>query len=465
MKKSNRINKNRIIAGFLCFTFAMGSLFSAKSISNAEGYWPSDIDVTAEAAIVMEYETGTILYEKNMNEKHYPASITKILTGVLAVENSEMDEVVTFSKECIAKNETNGASHIARDVGEQMTIEQCLYGTMVASANECAWAVAEHISGDVETFVGLMNDKVKELGCKNTHFTNPNGLHSTEHYTSAYDMALIARYAYSNDKFRSIFGTKRYTIPPTNKHKEETYLSNHHLLLNNYKTGKYLYQYAVAGKTGYTTEADNTLVSIARKDGVTLICVIMKCPGGYKQYEDTRALFDFAFDNFSVYNISENFSMKSDASGSVGKLAETIDLIKIDEKGIVIIPKTASFSELKSEIISESDETEQSIGEVRFTFNGKNVGSAKIFFASSDLSAYPFDNLKSVPDENVEYYYPVLWPFFAGLGGILLIVAIVLFVRSKAIDIRVFRYRNIIQKRKPRTNLARIKRRNRRFGQ
>lgn len=453
---------NRLAALCVATTLILG-VFLPATESKAEGYWPSDMSVLSEAAIVMEYDTGTILYEKNIDEELYPASITKILTCIIAVENSEMDEVVTFSKECIAKNETNGASHIARDVGEQMTMEQCIYATMVASANECAWAIAEHIGGSIDVFADMMNKKAKEIGCTHSHFSNPNGLHNSDHYTSARDMALIARYAYANEKFRQMFGTKRYVIPPTNKHKEETPMSNHHGMFNNYRSAQYIYPYAVAGKTGYTTEAQSTLVTIAKKDGVTLVCVVLKNPGNYQHYADTKKLFDFAFDNFTTYNISENYSLKSDSAGSNGVLSKSIDLIRLDNKAMVVIPKTASFSELKTKIISESDEKSQSIGEVRFSFAGKEVGAAKIFFASTGLGGYPFDNLKSVEEAGVVYYYPVIWPFVIGLLAVALIVGIVFFIRSKAIDFRVFTYRNIIQKRKPHNNLAKIKRRNRRY--
>lgn len=461
MNKNNIFKRILSAAGALIITASI--VFSTTSTVRAEDYWPTDISVLSEAAIVMEYETGTILYEKNIDEELFPASITKILTCILAVENCELDEIVTFSKEAVARNETNGASHIARDVGEQMTLEQCIYATMVASANECAWAVAEHVAGDIESFADLMNAKVKELGCTHTHFSNPNGLHSPDHYTSAHDMALIARYAYSNEKFRTMFGTKRYVIPPTNKHKEETPMSNHHGLFNNYRSNQYIYPYAVAGKTGFTTEAGSTLVTIAKKEDVTLICVVLKNPGNYMHYQDTINLFDFAFDNFTTYKIAENYSLRSDTAGSNGSLADSIDLIRIDETGIVVIPRTASFTELKPQIISEYNEESQSIGEVAFSYASRQVGSAKIFFASSKTDEYPFDNLKSEADQTVAYYYPVLWPFFAGLAGVALIVGIIIFIRSKAIDFRVFKYRNFTQKRRPHTHFATIKRRNRRY--
>lgn len=209
---------------------------------SAAAYWPEAPETVSPAVILMELSTGTVLYEKNSTEAHYPASITKIMTTLVALENSDLNEVVTFSDRAI--DETYG-SGIARDYGEQMTMEQCLYAVMLESANECAFAVAEHVGGTMENFVDMMNAKAKELGCQNTHFANPNGLQDENHYTCAADMALIAQAAYENETFRIITGTKIYTIPPTNKHpNEETILRNHHDMLCTYHSAnaKYLYR-------------------------------------------------------------------------------------------------------------------------------------------------------------------------------------------------------------------------------
>ena len=153
------------------------------------------------------------------------------MTTMLALEHSTMDEVVAFSDDAIRYNQGD-TSHIARDYGEEMTMEQCLYAVMLESANECAYAVAEHVGqklgGDYRTFIDLMNEKAQELGCTNTHFNNANGLPDKEHWTSAHDMALISAEAYKNEAFREIIGTRSYRIPPTNKHDEITPLNNHH---------------------------------------------------------------------------------------------------------------------------------------------------------------------------------------------------------------------------------------------
>ena len=244
--------QNRLLILICIFVMVLSCIpqVSFAKASKKNQYWPDGPQIQSSAGIVMEAETGTVLYEKNSNDPHYPASITKILTTLLALENSKMDEVVTFSRDSVYKTEGSG---IARDVGEEMTMEQCLYGVMLASANECAYAVAEHVAGDIGTFIQMMNDRAAALGCQNTHFNNCNGLPDEQHYVSAYDMALIAREAFKNEAFRIICGTKSYTIPVTNKHTdEETPLHNHHQMLYPLRTRQYLYEYCLGGKTGYT---------------------------------------------------------------------------------------------------------------------------------------------------------------------------------------------------------------------
>ena len=268
-------------------------------VVQAADYWPEGPEVQSPSVILMEMSTGTVLYEKNSDERNYPASITKIMTTLLALENSDLNEVVTFSDDAINNTEGSG---IYRDYGEQMTMEQCLYAVMLNSANECAYAVAEHVGGTVEHFVDMMNEKAAELGCTNTHFANPHGLFDENHYTTAHDMALIAKAAYQNETFRIITGTARYTIPPTNKHDEPTDLQNHNEMLYPFKTLKYRYEYCTGGKTGYTDIARSTLVTYAERDGRRLVCVSLRT-NGRQIYTDTASLLDYGFNNFQNYSI------------------------------------------------------------------------------------------------------------------------------------------------------------------
>ena len=215
MKK--RFRWKQLLAGVLA---GLSLLPVVPQMVQAEDYWPDGMSAKSPSAIVMEVNTGTILYEKKIHKQYYPASITKIMTTLLAIDNCDMDQSGTFSADAVYNNEGD-TSHIARDLGEQLTVEQCLYGIMLESANECAYAIAEHVGeklgGDYQTFIDLMNKRAKELGCQDTHFNNCNGLPDEKHYVSAYDMALISAAAYKNETFRIITGASSYTIPATNK--------------------------------------------------------------------------------------------------------------------------------------------------------------------------------------------------------------------------------------------------------
>ena len=363
----------------------------------AADYWPDAPETLSPGVILMEESTGTILYEKNSDEAHYPASITKIMTTLLALENGNLSDMVTFSDDAINNTEGSG---IARDYGEQMTLEQCLYGVMLESANECAYAVAEHVGGTVENFVDMMNAKAKELGCTNTHFANPHGLQDENHYTTAHDMALIAQAAYQNETFRIIIGTKMYTIPPTNKHAEETVLRNHHDMLCTYHNAnrKYLYPYCVGGKTGYTATANSTLVTYAEKDGMTLICVVMNTQSP-NQFIDTVNLFDYAFDNFQVLNVAENdTNYSAETTVDNGNLDNIAPFVELDKDAVIVLPKTAEFSDTSSSV-EYNDSDPEIAGSITYTYAGRNVGKADIKTTGVVVEGYAFDNESTEEEE------------------------------------------------------------------
>ena len=386
----------------------------------AADYWPDAPETLSPSVILMEESTGTILYEKIMDEAHYPASITKIMTTLLALENGNLSDMVTFSDDAINNTEGSG---IARDYGEQMTLEQCLYGVMLESANECAYAVAEHVGGTVENFVDMMNAKAKELGCTNTHFANPHGLQDENHYTTAHDMALIAQAAYQNETFRIIIGTKMYTIPPTNKHAEETVLRNHHDMLCTYHNAnrKYLYPYCVGGKTGYTATANSTLVTYAEKDGMTLICVVMNTQSP-NQFIDTVNLFDYAFDNFQVLNVAENDTdYSAETTVDNGNLNNIAPFVELDKDAVIVLPKTAEFSDTSSSV-EYNDSDPEIAGSITYTYAGRNVGKADIKTTGVVVEGYAFDNESTEEEEQEAVSTVQVKPIVV----VLLIVAVIL---------------------------------------
>lgn len=250
----------------------------------------------------MDYDTGKILYDKNMDKPLYPASTTKIMTAILAVENSNLEDIVTVDQEVVSLTE---GSHIALEPGEKLTMEQMLYALLVQSANDAANAIAKHVSGSIEGFVQLMNDKAKEIGATNTNFVNPNGLHEDDHITTAYDLALIGRYAMENETIRKFVSTTRYTIEPTNKKTEARYLWNtNNLLAGNALINvdgvnvPYKYEGASGIKTGTTGQAGNCLVSFAERDGQRLIAVALKASGEANLYADSHKLLNYGFNTF-----------------------------------------------------------------------------------------------------------------------------------------------------------------------
>ena len=293
--------------------------------SNAIDGWPQGPQIYAESAIVMEASSGAILYNKDMDMKNYPASITKIMTALLTLENCSLDETVTYSYNATHTIDA-GSSSIYTTEDEQLTVEQSLYALMLESANECANGLAEHVAGSIDAFAEMMNQKAAELGCTNTHFTNANGLHNDEHYTSAHDMALITQAAIQNEDFLRISGTAKYQMQPTNKRDEITYMTNHHYMIAPYKgITKYLDDSVIAGKTGNTSVAKGTLVTVAERNGMTLIVVTMRTQStgekGVPLFTDTALLLDYASENFTPFNVSENETNFSVSGSSyIGKM-------------------------------------------------------------------------------------------------------------------------------------------------
>lgn len=395
------------------------------SVVKAENYWPDGPSIESASAVVMEVNTGTILYEKNSQEKKYPASITKIMTTLLALENSSLDETVTFSKNAVYLNEGD-TSHISRDVGEEMTMEQCLYAVMLASANECAYAVAEHVGeslgGDYQTFIDMMNERAEALGAVNTHFNNCNGLPDTEHWTCAYDMGLIACEAYKNENFRIITGTSTYTIPRTNKHKdEETLLTNHHKMLHYYKTSEYIYPYCTGGKTGYTDAAGSTLVTYAEKDGMTLACVVMNVKAPH-QFTDTKLLLDYCFDNFQIFNISENETSIADTMDKdTGILNTNTSFVTLDTDAYIILPKTVAFDD--AQVVFSTGQEDGRLAKFEYSYAGRTVGCVEIVTTGARVAQPELKEAQESEEDQLEIV--VIEPkliVFAILGVLALVI-------------------------------------------
>lgn len=442
----------------MCVLLSVVCFLSSSPIEvKATEYWPEAPEVESPSVILMEMTTGTVLYEKNSMEKNCPASITKILTTLIALENSDLNEVVTFSDESIDNTIGSG---IARDYGEQMTMEQCLYAIMLASANECAYAVAEHVGGTMENFVAMMNTKAAELGCTNTHFSNPHGLYEDEHYTCARDMALIAQAAYENETFRIITGTARYTIPPTNKHEEETPLQNHNEMLYPWQHMQYRYEYCTGGKTGYTDIARSTLVTFAEKDGMKLVCVVMRAESP-NQWKDSINLFNFGFDNFQIYNVADNeTSYDTSEAVEVGALNHNRAFVEIDENANIVLPKTTEFADATSKITYE-EASEDVVGTITYTYAGKEVGSADIVRTGVEVQGFVFDNQDDISQEEVSTVRINPLTVLLIILIIALLVFVIFIIKRFADNYYIIRH-NIEVKRNRREQFRQVKNRKRR---
>lgn len=354
--------------------------------------WPTGPQIEAKGAILIEAESGTILYGKNIHEKRYPASTTKILTTLIAIENSNLDDMVTFSRNAVFSIERS-SSNMGMDVGQSITMEQCLYGILVHSANEVANAVAEHVSGNIDSFVDLMNQRATELGCLNSHFVTTNGLHDENHYTTPYDLAQIGRAFFKNETLSKISGTSYYEIQPTDTQPDLIPCYTH----NQITRGKYPYEGYIGGKTGYTTEARQTLVTCAERNGLKLICVVMKDESP-NQFTDTLTLFDYGFNNFQKVKVSDYetrftskstdfFQNKNDVFGIEGSL------ISVDSEDYIILPNTISFDDLNSELtINESDQDEHHIASIVYSYQDIVLGSADVNLGGSEKDNYDFES-------------------------------------------------------------------------
>lgn len=347
----------------------------------------------APSAILIDSETGRVLYEKNADTKQYPASTTKVMTGLLAAEYGNLDEKVTASAN-VVKIE-RGSSQIYVIPGEILTMRQLLYAMMLESANDAAIAIAEKISGNVDEFAKAMNEKAKSLGAVNTHFVNPNGLHNDNHYTTARDLALIARAGMKNPVFREVVGTFHYEIPATNKQEARPYITNSNKLIwtvNN----KYKYEPAIGIKTGYTSMSQHCLVGGAKKDNMELIAVVL-ADGKDFVYSDTIALFEYGFANFKNLELLKQNMIVTTVSIKNGD--RKLNLLSTEDYSLIGKPDEISAIE-KTKVIKLTEGIKAPvkkgdiIGTVSFTVDGKEQKSVNLIAEEDVQSTRIIDKIK-----------------------------------------------------------------------
>lgn len=386
IKKIIKKSFRGIALSLLAFSLSLPASLSAY----AQGTWPGGPSIEAEGACLMDADSMTILYSKNQDTPYYPASITKILTALLTIENCEPDEIVTFSEAAVAYEEDN-STIIGASAGDKLTVRDCLYCLLFHSANDVANALAEHVGGTREAFVAMMNAKAAELGCTGSHFNNPSGLTDPEHYTTAHDMALIMTAAIKDPTFREIESNLYYTHAPIKRYPDpddpwNTVYAKHKMLKRN---SYYYYPGVFAGKTGFTTTAGNTLVTACEKNGMTLVAVILN--GHLTQYEDTAKLLDYGYDNFKSLTVSGNDEKYSSVTNDMTvmglPLLNTVD-INLDPDSKVTIPDEAEFSDLSSELTFDLGENDPSdaIAKISYSYDGRSVGTAYLRDSITGLS-------------------------------------------------------------------------------
>lgn len=363
--------------------------------------WPSAPEISSASGVLMEAASGQVLFDKSMNEIRYPASTTKVMTTLIILENiADLNRNITFT-DIILPDLAPGNSTINAQVGETLTVEQCLYAIMLASANEVCTQMAVEVAGSVENFTAMMNAKAAELGCSNTHFINANGLPDPNHYTTAYDLALILREAVKNEAFCKIAGAAKYTIPPTNKTSTPRNMENHNELLVD---EEYHYDGAIAGKTGHTEAARNTLVTAASREDMTLICVVLRSENA-ERFTDTRTLFDYGFDNFHIQPL-----YWMDKETPVGN---------------VILPKAVTADALS---VSDSDENNQRTR--TWSYHGTALYQTSVQLPlsvetqiTSDMSMFRTGTIKTV------FPSPLILPIILTLTVLFAVIMLVLIVK------------------------------------
>lgn len=349
--------------------------------------WPSDTGIESEAGIVMDADSGAVLFGQNIHVQKAPASITKILTALVVIENSSLDDTVTFSHDAVYNVEDGSGNKNAIEEGDTLSVRDCLYLLLMRSSNQAANALAEHVGGSRDGFVKMMNEKTAELGCENSHFANPSGLNDDTQLTSVYDMALIASAAYKNDTLLTISKDKSYRLPATKNNPDGvTIQPEHKLLITTDTESPNYYPYAVAGKTGYTSIAGQTLVTYAIKDDRRQIAVTMKSTQA-THYQDTIALLDFGFLRFENVNISENETAytSGDQPVQIGDNSYQPSDLSMDTSAVITIPKDASFADAEKTVLTDlpEDAPQGAVALLSYKYNDRKIGQVYLISASA----------------------------------------------------------------------------------
>ena len=388
-------------------SYIIVSLIMILTVSSITAFarpdWPTDTGVQSEAGIVMDMDSGAVLFAQNIHEQKIPASITKLLTALVVIENCDnLDAKITFSHDAVYNVESGSGNKLALEEGDVLSVRECLYVMLLQSSNQAANALAEYIGGSRSGFVDMMNQKVADLGCQESHFANPSGLNDDTQRTTAYDMAIIARACFQNPTVLEIASARTSTIPATaNNPNGRTFSIEHKMLLSDDSN---YYPDAIAGKTGWTSQAGQTLVTYARREGRGQIAVTLKSTQK-THYSDTKTILDFCFAKFKNVNIADNEIEYVTGDTPVTIAGETYDPseLSIDSGAVITIPNDAQFTDADKALETDlpEDHPQEAVARLVYTYNERRVGDAWIYSSRVQaVNATPSEPGEDTPQES-----------------------------------------------------------------
>jgi serine-type D-Ala-D-Ala carboxypeptidase (penicillin-binding protein 5/6) len=398
----------RIIKSGLALLLSMQLALMSCITALAAPEWPSDTGVLADIGIAVDADSGAVLFGQGIHELTPPASITKLLTALVVVENSSMDDMVTFSYDAVNNVESGSGNKKNIAEGDKLSVKDCLYLLLLQSSNQAANALAEHVAGSRDAFADMMNEKVKELGCTDgTHFANPSGLNDDTQVVSAYDMAIIARAAFNNSDVLEISSTKSYKLAPTqNNPSGATCANEHRLIITDDETSELYCPEAKAGKTGYTSLAGNTLVTYGEKDGRRVISVVLKGQPSPNYFLDGKTLLQFGFENFQNVSIPDNETkyVTGEETVSINGADFQPDELDLESGAVITLPKDAAFSDASMELVTELPEQhpERAVALLQYTYNDRKIGQAYLLAKEGSLPASSEETGGAAPEEKLD---------------------------------------------------------------
>ena len=438
--------KKTVISMCSVLLLLAGVLFGhAGPLLQASAFQPTDFEVSAEGAMLVSLDTGGVLYQKNIDERLYPASLTKIMTAVLVIENTtDLDkEIITVSKEALDLLQGTDSSTTGLKEGEELTARQLLYNLLMASANDGANAAAEHYGGgNIDRFVQMMNDRAAQLGMTGTHYVNPHGLHDANHYTTVEDMYKLVRHAIDLPVFMEVVSTNRYTMPATNKSPEKLLVTTNYLQDPN--TSSY-YKGTNGIKTGYTDPAGRCLITTNSRDGYNYLCILMKCPvydeNNRKirlEFPDSRNLYDWAYKNFEYKSLLNTAEPVGEVKLDLAWQKDYLTLLpetefsaiipkEADSSTVIVTPHLNDDIQQNGGVMEAPVEQGTVLGYATLTYAGEVIGQVNLVASESVERSTPLYLLQQV--QNMTH---TLW-FQIVVGAILLLLLLLIVLRIVAV--------------------------------